>query len=367
MKYLLLAALLLPATVFLPMSDDSLNRDSYNRMARRIVLALRPERGERVILRFDPATMPELEPVLRRMLEEAGAIVETLNYGPAADLEQRLARADVYIWLPAGLQAVTPVDQAALLARWLDSGKGRQVHFHWGDGTRAADGLNGSHSNAYDRVYLDALDIDYAALDREMELAIAKMRAAEVRVTTPAGTDIRFRVGDRPFSKQNGDASRARMQTARVRIDREIELPAGALRVAPIEETVSGVMVIPRARVGGVEVNRIRLEFDKGLITRATSADHEDALRKYLAPASSFTPFREFALGMNPKLVVPKSQQWLPYYGYGAGVVRLGLGDNSELGGSARGFPVRWLFFPDATVRAGGEVIVEGGRLTLKR
>jgi hypothetical protein len=349
------------------MTDNTLTQDSYNRMARRIADALRPSRGERVILRFDPATMPELEPALRRLLEEAGAVVETLNYGPSADFEQRLGRADIYVMMPAGPGAATPADQASLLARWLDSGKGRQIHFHWADGTRAADGLNATHSAAYDRVYLDALDIDYAALDGNMELAIARMRAGEVRVTTPAGTDIRFRVGDRPFTKQNGDASRARMQTARVRIDREIELPAGALRVAPLEATVSGVMVIPSARIGGVEVSRIRLEFDKGLITRATSADHEEALRKYLTSASGMTPFREFALGMNPKLVVPKGERWLPYYGYGAGVVRLGLGDNSELGGSARGLPVRWLFFPDATVRAGGEVIVEGGSLRLKR
>ena len=41
----------------------------------------------------------------------------------------------------------------------------------------------------------------------------------------------------------------------------------------------------------------------------------------------------------------------------------MSFGDNSELGGSVRGGGVRWLFFPDATVVAGGEPLVERGWL----
>ena len=42
-------------------------------------------------------------------------------------------------------------------------------------------------------------------------------------------------------------------------------------------------------------------------------------------------------------------------------MVRLSLGDNTELGGSVGGEYVRWNFFTDATVTVGGEVWVEGG------
>ncbi|HXG63917.1 MAG TPA: aminopeptidase [Blastocatellia bacterium] len=360
-------AAMVPVFFVMSLTGQTLDQTAYAAMARRITQALRPQSGERVILRFDVETLPALEPVLRKMLEQAGAAVETIPYGAAPDFERRLNRADVYIWLPAGPRAITPADEAELLGAWLDSGRGRQVHFHWGDGTRRADGLNGAHSAAYDRVYLDALDIDYEALDRQMEQAIAQLRSGEVRVTTPAGTDIRFRVGDRPFCKQNGDASKERMATARVRIDREIELPAGALRVAPIESSVSGVMVIPAAPVGEVEARNIRLEFDKGVVKRASAATNEEALRRYLNSGPGLKLFREFAIGFNPKLMTPPGERWVAYYGYGAGVVRLGLGDNSELGGQARGGPVRWLFFPDATVRVGDEVLVDKGRLSIGR
>ena len=74
--------------------------------------------------------------------------------------------------------------------------------------------------------------------------------------------------------------------------------------------------------------------------------------------------FREFALGFNPLLAIPASgERWIPYYGYGAGVVRLSLGDNTELGGRVGGGYVRWNFFTDATVMVGSEVWASGGSL----
>ena len=54
---------------------------------------------------------------------------------------------------------------------------------------------------------------------------------------------------------------------------------------------------------------------------------------------------------------------WIPYYGYGDGVVRLSLGDNSELGGDVTGGYVRWNFFVDTTVTVAGEVWVRDGKL----
>jgi hypothetical protein len=74
--------------------------------------------------------------------------------------------------------------------------------------------------------------------------------------------------------------------------------------------------------------------------------------------------FREFALGFNPKLKMKAGNATtLPYYGYGAGVVRMSLGDNTELGGEVSGGFVRWFFFPDATVEVDGRLLTGRGRL----
>ena len=336
----------------------------YPALAARIVSALKVTSGERVLLRYDPQTLGALEPVVRRQLEAAGARVESLTYAPAADLAERLARTDVYIWLPAGETATTAASERALLASWLDAGKGRQIHFHWNGGTRDVDGLPVPHTAPYDAVYVDALNIDYAALAQRQDAAVALLRSGETRVTTPGGTDLRFRIGDRPFNKQDGDASAARMQSAKVRVDREIELPAGVLRVAPVEASVQGTLVIPKARFGTAIVTNARLTFADGKVTKATADEGLAALQTFLDSAPGSKSFREFCIGFNPKLNVPAGQAALPYYGYGDAVVRLSLGDNEEVGGAVRGGGVRWLFFPDTTVTVGSATLVEAGKLT---
>jgi hypothetical protein len=333
-------------------------------MARRIVTALQIERGERVLLRFDPDTMRELEPELAKQLRAAGAVVTAHAFGPIDGFAQRLEATDVYVWLPAGPTAQTPPDQAAALVSWLDARpERRELHFHWVDGTRDADGLPVAHRPAYDRVYLDALDIDYGAMAEQMHAVTVRLRKGETRVTTPAGTDVRFRIGNRPVNRQTGDASKTNARNGRIRIDRHTELPAGVMRVAPLEPSVNGVIVLPAARFLGTSATNVRMEIRSGVVTESSATTGADAVKAFLASQPGANRFREFALGFNPKLTIPTGEQALPYYGYGAGVVRMSLGDNNELGGDVRGGGIRWLFFPDATVVADGVAIVDRGRL----
>jgi hypothetical protein len=189
------------------------------------------------------------------------------------------------------------------------------------------------------------------------------LRSGTVRVQTPAGTEISFRIGERPFNKQDGDASSERMRTARVRIDREIELPAGVIRVAPLEETVNGRIVIPSARFGDKTARGVRLEFNNGRITRIEADENLAVVQSALAGEDAARSFRELAIGFNPKLKSPPGASSLAYYGYGDGVVRMSLGDNQELGGAVRGNFARWFFFPDATVEIDGKPLVRNGKL----
>jgi len=395
MKYTALLFLLL--TFLAPLKSASLRGGQadraqgldYEAMAARIIGALKLREGERVLMRFDPGYFSELVGPLRRRIREAGAVdVGALEYIESAavrnttpaDEVKRLARAeaqtsaferlleavDVYLWLPlrSKVREISPAERAAL-ARWLDKGGvRREIHFHWSEGSVLADGLAGEHSAAMDEVYQNALDLDYAALSAAQDKAIVALRSGTVRVRTPAGTDISFRVGSRPFNKQNGDASAERMQTARVRVDREIELPAGVLRVAPLEATVNGRIVVPAARFGEQTARNLSLEIRNGRVTRIKANENVGAVEAALsAGGDAARRFREFGLGLNPKLQAPAGSPSLPYYGYGAGVVRLSLGDNQELGGAVRGNFTRWFFFPDATVEVDGRALVRNGKL----
>lgn len=219
--------------------------------------------GERVLLlgshgRFDAIVDP-----LRRAVAEAGGVVagaytvrppeaggagagpwDGVLDGEMVELQRQLADVEVGVMLPgpsAGDAAY------AALQRNLEElgGSRRTVHFHW-QGAYGLDNLLREPDAIIDAAYVDALmNTDYAALAAAQAKWIDRARRGEIRVTTPEGTDIAFRIGDRPVTRQDGDASAARALRARSLIDREIELPAGAVRVAPIEESVSGVIAFP--------------------------------------------------------------------------------------------------------------------------
>jgi hypothetical protein len=342
-------------------------------------LDLQPE--ERVLLVGSPGRFNPLVPLLREGVAAAAADdlgawsvggsqpatwstdftrgLEGLGQAAAAS---HLSDVDVALMLP-GANAGHLV--YAAMQDVLRGDSGRTVHFHWLgaydlDGTeREIDPMVDAH---YQRVLAET---DYDALAESQLRFEAAMRGATVRVTTPAGTDISFRIGDRPVTRQDGDASAARAETGRNLIDREVELPAGAVRVAPIEQSVNGTIVFPPSVWNGERTEGLSLTFQEGvMVSLEASMGADEARAEIEAAGDAGRAFREFALGFNPLLAIPSGgERWIPYYGYGAGVVRLSLGDNTELGGAVGGGYVRWNFFVDATVTVDGEVWVEGGQM----
>jgi leucyl aminopeptidase (aminopeptidase T) len=127
---------------------------------------------------------------------------------------------------------------------------------------------------------------------------------------------------------------------------------------------VQGAIAFPPSQWDGRPVEGLRLHFERGQVARVEATSGREAVeREMQAAGEAGRRFREFALGFNPLLAVPERTPWIPYYGYGAGVVRLSLGDNSELGGAVGGGYVRWNFFTDLTVSLNGQVWVKDGRL----
>jgi hypothetical protein len=243
----------------------------------------------------------------------------------------------------------------------------RTIHFHWIENGSAYSiaGQPLPPRPLMDAVYQRALlQTDYAALAAIERTFAAALRAGDVHITSPSGTDLRFRAGDRPPNLQDGDASAARASRGKVLVDHEIELPAGVVRVAPIEDSVEGMIAFPPSQWDGRPVEGLKLRFSKGRVVEILAASGRDAVEAEMRRAGDAgRAFREIGVGFNPLLVVPEREPWIPYYGYGAGVVRLSLGDNAELGGSVTGGYVRWNFFTDLTVTVAGRVWIKNGKL----
>jgi len=341
--------------------------------------------GERVLLLGQPGSRWDpILPLLSQSIADAGATYlgavdnfgSPLPGGQPADFASALG-GDPDLWADAladvdlaiKLPGATPSPDVAYdvyraLQDVLRADRGRTVHFHWA-GATAFDMRELPVDENVDRVYQKALlGTDYDGLAAALAAFDAAVRRGVVRVTTPAGTDISFEVADRPVTRQDGDASAARMAEARNLIDREVELPAGAARVLPVLESVAGTIAFPPALWAGARAEGVVLTFEGGRVVdvRADSGE-EGVIAELDAAGEAGRTFRELAVGLNPLLAIPDGEEWIPYYGYGGGVVRLSLGDNTELGGTVAGGYVRWNFFTDATVEVGGEVWVRDGRL----
>jgi hypothetical protein len=383
-------ALVLFALAAGPAAQPRLTLD-YAAIAKRLVqqLALKP--GERVISVAHPGVFEDLLPHIRYEVMRAGGVdlgvlnvlrepvpesfdPGTLQKGArdARPIYQAMLRdVDAAIMMPGattshpaylGMQDVLKADLTEHHGR-------RTVHFHWVENgsAYAIPGQPLPERPVIDALYQRALlQTDYAKLGDLQRRFAAAVQAGETHVTSPQGTDIRFRVGDRPITLMDGDASAARSARGRVLIDKEVELPAGVVRVAPLEESVEGVIAFPPSQWDGRAVDGLTLRFSRGRVTEIAARQGKDAVEAEMQRAGAAgRAFREFALGLNPLLAVPDRTPWIPYYGYGAGVVRLSLGDNSELGGAVTGGYVRWNFFTDLTVTVGSTVWVRNGKLQI--
>jgi hypothetical protein len=379
-RFLLLGAVL--AASMTVTAQPRLTLD-YPAIARTIVAQLSLKPGETVIAVAHPGVFDRLLPYIRYEVMRAGGIdlgvVEVLPEPVPSTFDASvLARAvrearPRYKAMFAGVDAAIMMPGATTahpaylgMQDWLKESRGRTVHFHWVENGSAYPiaGQPLPPRHEIDALYQRALlETDYTALAAAERAFAQALGSGEVHITSAAGTDLRFRAGGRPINLQDGDASASRAARGKILIDREIELPAGAVRVAPLEETVEGVVAFPPSQWDGRPVEGLKLHFSHGRVVGVAAASGKDAAEAEMnAAGAAGRNFREFALGMNPLLAVPERGPWIPYYGYGSGVVRLSLGDNTELGGNVGGGYVRWNFFTDLTVTIGDQMWVRSGR-----
>ena len=107
---------------------------------------------------------------------------------------------------------------------------------------------------------------------------IATLRDSSVHITNPAGTDLTFTLKDAHSHRVNGQASKefinsyAAPGSAR---DREVELPAGAIRTDDITNA-QGRLVCTDETFFGRHAGTLTHTFQTGRITGVESQHHND-------------------------------------------------------------------------------------------
>lgn len=363
----------------------------WARIADQIVdRTLAVQRGERVLIWADPTLMPELTEQVRIAVLRAGAVevATMILQSPALEQHRKVGRrredpdlkraedetlaklfeiTDVFIWLP-NRWPHNLLQSEDIIRYW----PGRSVHFHWVPGWWPW-GNDPALFERLSQMYERALDIDYAHMAAQQRRAVGLLTNATVHVTTPRGTDLTFTLPNAHFHRNDGDASRetvnasARSGSSR---DREEELPAGVIRTVDIADA-RGVLIVPNETYPawtGRFVGDMRFEFNDDRITSFTTQHHQpyvDAL--WALEIGQKDRIGEFIIGFNPALPVLEGHEHdgiLPYFGFGAGIIRFSMGYNLESGGdNASSFLHNWLFLTDATVTADETPIVVGGQL----
>jgi len=359
---------------------QSPHRPDWQRVARNIVVrSVKLAPGERVLLHYDPEQDPELIAAIRDAIARADGIIvaewtwpseRTGEYLASLSEEQRrkraeaedaiyrdlFARADVYLWMHVS-------SSGDLVPRRFENltggSKVRGVHSHW------FRSIDPAENETLLRMYERAIAIDPRALDTTLAAMERKLRGSEVHITSPNGTDLRFKVpADAWFHRNTGDASREKVANARSVRDREEELPAGALRTTDVRDasgTLNATLVSSTKR-GGVAV-----EFRNGRIQefKSRGGDGDEIAKWYTSIEGDRDQVSELVIGANPELRPILPSGFMPYYGYGAGVIRIAIGDNWESGGKLRtqGHRDVWLFVTDGTLTANGVKIIENGNL----
>jgi hypothetical protein len=323
--------------------------------------------GERVVMFWDRGSDRGMAAALRAAITRAGGLVEEieapttasvrgLSGAQRAERDQRwaaiFARSQTAIWLPSPLDAVD--DQP--FEHLVDGSSVRSIHFHWFLPPESGDVA------LVERMYAKAIAIPHDAIAARIAAVESAIRGHKVHVTAPNGTDVTFTIPTDAWVHRNtGLASREKVSGARSVRDREEELPASVLRTTDLRD-LDGTFVgyasfdtrSPLVRATFAHNKMIQLESIRGA---------DDLLARWRIATGDKDIPGEFVVSTNSALASVLPSGFMPYYGYGAGVVRLAVGDNWESGGKNRSSNGELLMFlPGATVTAAGRTLIDSGR-----
>ncbi|NDQ55991.1 MAG: aminopeptidase [Acidipila sp.] len=362
-----------------------LSTDDASQIARQLVKTIAPRPGEHAIIAYDPSCFPEITLAVQSEFLRAGVYpVVLLNFDPPeivdkapsslaeikkqeeeffALLRPAFAQAQIFLWMPA-----RSLYDDHRWERLIEASPVRAIHFHWFLPLERGDAHEIRKLSAmYQRAVVDT---DYPSLSRFQSRLIAGLRGQTIRITTPDGTDLRLRVpADAWFHKNDGDMSSARARDARSVRDREMELPAGALRFIPDPAFAEGRIALPRLPLKDGVAEDVVLEYQNGRIVRMSAKKNEEGLRRYFQEiGGDIDRVGEIVVGTNPLLAERLPSGFAPYYGYGSGYLRISLGDDWESGGTLRSpasNPV-WLIFDRASLQAGERRLIVDGQFMEK-
>lgn len=233
----------------------------------------------------------------------------------------------------------------------------RGVRMLWGYTSEQRAAAYGVDLAAWRQMLMTAACVEPDAIrTRGSKLSKALLKAKEVHLTSPNGTDLRLRLMGRTPQVDDGSVREEDLKNG----DNITQAPAGQCWVAPDESSTQGVVAFDRPSPGiGGWVKGIRFEFRAGKLIARSFEENEGAFeRPFAANKGPKDRLGMLSFGLNPEMRAGYPQDPIV-----AGVVNLSLGSNGELDGKNKtGFSFS-ASLSNATLTLDGRPVVEGGRL----
>lgn len=219
----------------------------------------------------------------------------------------------------------------------------------------------GVTTDALAKTFWDAVNADYSTVQATGEKVKAMLSAGkELHITSPEGTDLKLKIEARPFYVSDGVISAEDVQKGGPAVS--VYLPAGEVYAAPVPGSAEGKIVIAQTFFRGKEINNIAIIIVSGKVTSITGSGpgFEDWKKAYDAvtdPGKDMISYVDF--GINPNLKIwPASKvgNWVQ-----AGMVSVGSGNNTWVGGDNKASFDVGDHLPGCTVTLDGKTIIEKG------
>jgi aminopeptidase len=201
----------------------------------------------------------------------------------------------------------------------------------------------------------DSVSINYNELKQKGATLRRIISGRNIKITSQLGTDISFNLGSRRLEIDDGDISKSGLFG---------NIPAGEIFTAPIEETVSGKIVIDGS-IGGVGVvsKPFALYLKEGIMVKMEPIDHPDeAFQRFSKVCEYDTPasktIGEFGIGLNPgariigNMLMDEKVE---------GTVHFALGDSYGLGKTNTKYHTDFLV-KNPTIMADEEILMQDGK-----
>lgn len=213
----------------------------------------------------------------------------------------------------------------------------------------------GLNHDAWKKEMTESLDVSYHEL-KEFGSKIAKMlqKAQEVHVTSPGGTNVKFRLAGRPIHVFDGIVDKKDMKVG----SHFGGLPTGVVAFAPAETSAEGKVVadLPITMLAKW-VKNLTWTFEHGVLKKWDAEENLEAWEKiHKGQSGDKDRFAVFGLGLNSI-----AQTGFIHDRIVKGVVTIGIGDNIWFEGKNNASYSNYICISKATVKLDGKPILVNG------